>query len=199
MAIAVFLAEGFEEIEALTVVDLARRAGIETRMVRVPAGEEHGEAASCCEGTDPCVTGSHGIRVCADEDLSETELSSFDMLVLPGGLPGTTNLASCDALTDAVKSFLDAGKKVATICAAPGIILGRKGWLKGRTAVSHPSVRSDLKDAQVPDADAVTDDNLITACGMGCAIPFALEIVKALCGEEKAEEIRQAIVYRAYQ
>ena len=181
--IAVFLADGFEEIEALTVVDIARRAGIETDMVSISA--------------ERSVTGSHDITVEADKVLSDVDFSALDMIVLPGGMPGTTNLEACEALTSQVRAFLESGKRVAAICAAPGI-LGRMGLLDGRTAVCYPSVEPDLKGATIPQTEVAVDGNLITSRGMGTALAFALAITEALCGKEKAQELGRGVVYRVY-
>lgn len=182
--IAVFLAEGFEEIEALTVVDLARRAGIDTQTVSIT--DKH------------IVTGSHDIRVEADTCIADIAFDALDMIVLPGGMPGTTNLEACEALTAQVRAFLEAGKRVAAICAAPGI-LGRMGLLEGKTAVCYPSVEPDLKGAHIPQTEVAKDGNLITGRGMGTAHAFALAIVEELCGAEKAKALGENIVYRVYQ
>lgn len=182
--IAVFLAEGFEEIEALTVVDIARRAGIDTQTVSIT--DEKG------------VTGSHGIRVEADMCIAETGFDGLDMIVLPGGMPGTKNLEACDVLTAQVRAFLENGKRVSAICAAPGI-LGRMGLLEGKTAVCYPSVEPDLTGATVPQTEVATDGHLITGRGMGTAVAFALAIVEALCGKEQATALGKDIVYRVYQ
>lgn len=182
--IAVFLAEGFEEIEALTVVDLARRAGIDTQTVSIT--DQKG------------VTGSHDIRVEADACIADIAFDTLDMIVLPGGMPGTTNLEACAALTAQVRAFLEGGKRVSAICAAPGI-LGRAGLLNGRTAVCYPSVEPDLKGAAIPQTEVAVDGMLITSRGMGTAQAFALAIVEALCGKEKAKALGENIVYRVYQ
>ena len=181
--IAVFLAQGFEEIEALTVVDLARRAGIDTRMVSI--------------SDERRIVGSHEIAVEADACIADTDFAALDMIVLPGGMPGTTNLEACDALCAQVRAFLENGKRVSAICAAPGI-LGRMGLLDGKTAVCYPSVEPDLKGAAIPQKEVAVDGNLITSRGMGTAITFALAIVEALCGEEKAKALGENIVYEVY-
>ena len=182
--IAVFLAQGFEEIEALTVVDIARRAGIDTQTVSITDSRK--------------VVGSHDIAVEADVCIADVEFDALDMIVLPGGMPGTTNLEACESLTAQVRAFFENKRRVSAICAAPGI-LGRMGLLKGRTAVCYPSVEPDLKGATIPQTEVAVDGNLITGRGMGCAIPFALTIVEVLCGKEKAETLETGIVYRVYQ
>ena len=183
--IAVFLAEGFEELEALTVVDLCRRAGLDTVTVSV----------------DPertAVTGSHGIRVEADRTIDAYDFDTADMLVLPGGMPGTTNLEACEALMEQVRAFDRDGRQIAAICAAPGI-LARAGLLSGRKAVSHPAAADALKEGGAIEAGEETarDGHIFTSRGVGTAIPFALGIIGSFCGEEKARAIADAIVFRA--
>ena len=178
--IGVFFAEGYEEIEALTVVDLARRAGIEVKMISVEEKEE--------------AEGSHGIVVRMDEKLSETDFSALDMLVLPGGKKGTQGLESCEALMEQLDAFFHAGKPVAAICAAPSIF-GHRGYLKGRRATSYPSFESHLEGARVTHASAETDGNVITGRGMGCSIPFALAVVEYLAGKAEADRVAESVVY----
>lgn len=179
--IAVFFAEGFEEIEALTVVDLCRRAGIETTMVSVTGS-----------GT---VTGSHQIAVTMDRLFEEVEMEGLDMLVLPGGMPGTKNLEAHSGLMEQVDAFYKAGKYVAAICAAPSIF-GHRGHLMGRKACSYPGFEKDLEGAEVVFENVAVSDNVITSRGMGCAIDFSLKIVEVLCSEEKALELSKAIIYK---
>ena len=189
--IAVFFADGFEEIEALTVVDICRRAEIETDVVRVPAKD----AENC--GCGHRVTGSHGIALRADSLLEEVDFDALDMIVLPGGMPGTKNLESCEALTEQIRRFDKAERRIAAICAAPGI-LGRMGLLAGRKAVSHPSAEEALSGAEIPQGEeVVVSGHIITSRGMGTAMAFALKIVELLEGKEKADAIAQAICYRA--
>lgn len=178
--IGVFFAEGYEEIEALTVVDLCRRAGIEVTMV----GVDNGAA----------VTGSHGICVQMDAGLESTDPDSFDMLVLPGGMPGTKNLERCSRLMDALDRFYEGGKWIAAICAAPSIF-GHRGYLKGRRATSYPSFEGELEGAAVTGGPAEVDGNVITGRGMGAAIPFGLLIVEKLVSAEAAEALAKGIVY----
>ena len=126
----VLLAEGFEEVEALTPVDLLRRAGVETRLVGV---------------TGATVCGARGINVVTDLSMDEVDLAKADMLVLPGGMPGTTNLYADKRVTDAVRTMADAGKYVAAICAAPSIILGGMGLLEGKKATCYPGMEDGMK------------------------------------------------------
>ena len=184
MHLAVFLADGFEEIEALTVVDLCRRAGITTDMVSIKEPSE----------TALFVTGSHGIRVTADRLIGDLDFDALDMIVLPGGMPGTTNLEACEPLMAQVRAFDGEKRRLAAICAAPGIF-GRMGLLEGRNATGHPSVTDALAGADVSQKDVVSDGHILTSRGMGTAIPFALKIVEIFTDKDKARSIGQGIVY----
>lgn len=179
--VSVFIATGFEEIEALAVVDILRRAGVETNMVSI-SGEKR-------------VTGSHKIVVETDELLNEVDFDSLDVIVLPGGLAGTQNLEACETLMGQVDRFVDQGKLVSAICAAPSI-LGHRGHLKGKKACSYPSFESHLEGAEVMDQPAVIDGNIVTGRGMGAAVPFGLAILEKLQGKEAADTMAEKIVYR---
>ncbi len=181
--IGIFFAEGFEEIEALTVVDVCRRCGLEIEMVSA-----YGEKQ---------VLGSHGIRVEMDKTFGEADFESYDMLVLPGGGKGTQGLEACLSLMEKVDAFYKSGKYVAAICAAPSIF-GHRGFLKGRKACSYPAFESHLEGATVTAGPAEIDGNVITSRGMGTSIDFALAIVKVLCGEEAAKDVAGKIVYGGY-
>lgn len=178
--VAVFFAEGFEEIEALTVVDLCRRAGIDTDMVSVTGQDE--------------VTGSHGICIRADKRFENVDFEALDMLVLPGGGPGTQNLEAHEGLMNRVVEFGKAGKMVCAICAAPSI-LGHRGFLKGRRACSFPSFESHLSEAVVSRNSVEKDGNFITSRGMGTAFDFGLAIVEHICGKEKRDELARITIY----
>ena len=177
---AIFFATGYEEIEALTVVDILRRAGEEIVMVSVTDERR--------------VTGSHGIEVTMDQTLSEVSFDETDVIVLPGGMPGTKNLEACEALMEQVDAFVKAGRTVAAICAAPSI-LGHRGHLKGKKACSFPTMESQLEGADVKQEPAVIDGNIITGRGMGAAIPFGLAILEKLQGKEAADAMGKSIVY----
>lgn len=178
---AIFLAEGFEEIEALAVVDICRRCGICIDMVSITE--------------DSQVTGSHGVTVTADKVFSQSRFDDWDMLVLPGGMPGTKNLEAHGELMGQVDAFYEKGKYIAAICAAPSIF-GHKGILKGRKACSYPGFESHLEGAAVTGGPVEISDNVITSRGMGTAIDFGLAIAEMLGTREKAEEVARAIVYR---
>ena len=181
--IAVFLADGFEEAEAIVPIDIARRAGIEVT------------TASISE--DIYVTGSHNIQVKADALLSDIDTIEYDMLMLPGGMPGTTNLEASDRVKDALTAANKDGKYLAAICAAPRL-LGSLGILDGKRATVYPGNDAYMKNADYDkESQAVTDGNVITARGMGCAVEFGREIVTALISADKADEILKAIQYTA--
>lgn len=178
----VFLADGFEEIEALTPVDLLRRAGVEVQTVSIMEGKQ--------------VTGSHQIRVEADLMLAEADFESVSVLVLPGGMPGAAHLGECGKLLEELKRFAgQPEKKVAAICAAPSV-LGQNGILNGKKAICFPGFEDKLIGAEVQTgAKAVVDGNVITSRGMGTAIDFGLALVAELCGREKAEKLAATIQF----
>lgn len=176
----VFLAEGFEEIEGLTVVDLLRRAGIETQTVAVTGSVE--------------VTGSHGIPVRADVLFEDMDDSGTELYVLPGGMPGTKRLAAHEELGKLLQDAAASGKKVAAICAAPSV-LGGLGILKGRRAACYPGFEDQLTGAEVYMEQVVVSGNIITSRGMGTAIPFGLELVAQLKDRAEADRLSEKIVY----
>lgn len=179
----IFLADGFEEIEGLTVVDLLRRAGIEIIMVSI-TGELQ-------------VTGSHKIAILADALFEDLNYADADMLVLPGGMPGTKNLQEHKGLDLLLREYALTNKKVAAICAAPRV-LGTKGLLKGKNATCYPGNEDALLGAHVVNAAVVLDGNTITSKGMGTAIDFSLSLIKSLKNDGEAERIAQAIQYQHY-
>lgn len=180
--VCIFFATGYEEIEALTVVDILRRAQIEVEMVSIMDEKK--------------VTSSHNVTVEMDKLFNEVDFDTVDMLVLPGGMPGTKNLEAFKPLMDKVDAFYNTGKYVAAICAAPSI-LGHKGILKGKTACSYPSFESHLEGAEVSKKAAVVDGKIITGRGMGAAIPFALAILSELQDDAAAQAMKETIVYEA--
>ncbi len=176
--IYLFLADGFEETEALTPLDLIRRAGGEIRTVGVPGIR---------------VTGSHGITVEADMALSELTLDdSVEMLILPGGMPGTANLDSAPKVHEAIRFAAERGLPIGAICAAPSI-LGKLGLLSGHAAVCYPGYEDQLLGAEISAKPVVVDENLITAKGMGVALEFGLCLVEILFGEDESNRIRSSV------
>jgi len=175
-----FLAEGFEEIEALCPVDLCRRAGIDARTVSITDSRE--------------VTGSHGITVLADMTAEDT-LGDFDMIVLPGGMPGTTNLDASPLVQGAIDRALAEGKYIAAICAAP-MVLGKRGILRGKEAICFPGFEQYLTGATVSKNKVVPDGKILTAAGMGVSHDFGLAIVEIFKGKETAENLGSTVLYK---
>lgn len=175
--IYVFLANGFEEVEALTPVDVLRRLGCEVKTVGVGGSE---------------ITGSHGITVKADLEEKDVETDGVEMVVLPGGLPGTLNLEKSPIVRAAVEATAKDGAWVCAICAAPSV-LGHLGLLKGHKATCYPSFEQELTGAEVTGAPVEVSGNFITGRGAGAAMAFALKLGEALCGEEKARKVGAAM------
>ena len=168
-----FLADGFEEIEALYTLDLLRRANIDVLTVGV---------------TGKVANGSHKIPVVCDIDCASLPYNSdFDMIILPGGMPGSTNLEKY------IKLALENDKLICAICAAP-FILGKRGILKGKNATCFPGFENQLEGATVIDAGVVRDGNIITGRAMGSAHEFALTVLEALQGKEAADKMRKTII-----
>lgn len=175
----VFLADGFEETEAIAPIDMLRRAKLDVKTVGV--------------GTRT-PTSSHRITVTADITEADVKLdSSLQLIVLPGGMPGTLNLDGSATVQSAIRYCVDNSVPVGAICAAPSI-LGRLGLLEGRNAVCFPGFEEQLLGAKVQNKLCVTDGQFTTACGAGAAIEFGLELVRVLCGEKRSAEMRSAIV-----
>lgn len=176
----IFLAEGYEEVEMLTVVDMLRRANISIDMVSI---------TRCLS-----VVSSHNVTIDADLLFEDANFETADMLILPGGVPGTPNLFAFKPLTDKLIEFNNKGKYIAAVCAAPSI-LGELGILKGKKATCFPGYEEKLLDAEYVKQPAVTDGNIITSRGMGTCIEFAGAIITALESAEKANEIKKKIIY----
>ena len=176
-----FLANGFEEIEALYTLDVLRRAGVDVRTVGV---------------SDKTAVGSHNIPVICDitSDLLPFT-DDFDMIILPGGMPGSANLDSDEAVNRYIKLANENGKYICAICAAP-YILGKRGLLKGKKATCFPSFEKYLEGAEVVDCGVVWDGKIITGRAMGSAHEFALTILEALKGKECAEEMKKTIILK---
>ncbi len=177
----VFLADGFEEIEALTPVDLLRRAGIEAQTVSIYDDRK-------------TVTGARKITVCADITIDEMVPDKADLIVLPGGMPGTVNLLECSKLMTIVDAQNASGRRIAAICAAPARILGSKGLTKGKKATCYPGLEEYLEGADVVTDSVVTDGNITTSRGLGTAVDFACELIRLLVSSDKADEIRKSVV-----
>ncbi|MDO4530596.1 MAG: DJ-1/PfpI family protein [Bacillota bacterium] len=176
----VFLAEGFEEMEAATPVDLLRRVNVDAKFVSVT-----GEKTVC---------GAHGITFTADLLFEEIE-DDADMLVLPGGMPGTTNLMAHEGLSELLTKQYNDRKWVAAICAAP-MVLGALGIVMGRWATIYPGMEEYLVGADISSEEVCVSGNVITSKAPGTAIPFALKLIEVLVSESYAEHIKKEIVYQ---
>jgi 4-methyl-5(b-hydroxyethyl)-thiazole monophosphate biosynthesis len=174
----IFLADGFEEIEALAPIDILRRGGVDVTIVGV---------------TGEFITGSHGITVKSDTG-NFTPESDIEMIILPGGMPGTRNLEASSVVQNAIDYCVKEEKFVAAICAAPSI-LGHKGLLSGKHATAFPGFEKDLTGAKVSSEAVVTDGKFITAKGAGVALEFGFELLKVLRGKELSDKISDSMQF----
>ena len=177
--ITVHLAEGFEEIEAVTIIDVLRRAGLNTCTVSVTG--KH------------MVKGSHQIEIRADFLFEDVDYSKGMLIILPGGMPGAKHLNEHSGLKSKIVEFQKNGKYLAAICAAP-MVLGNLGILKGKKAVCYPGFESYLIGSDLSTKPFVTDQNIITGRGVGAALKFSIELVRILKGEESAEHLRRIML-----
>jgi len=178
----VFLASGFEEIEAMSIIDVLRRGEVNTVTVSITG--------------DKSVKGAHNVEVIADEIFADVDFSNGDMLVLPGGMPGTNNLNAHDGLKAVISEYNNQGKYIAAICAAP-LVFGEMGLLKGKKATCYPSFESRLIGAEVTETErVVVDSNVVTSRGPGTAIEFALQLVEILVSKEVAAQWRAGMLVK---
>ncbi|OGO82920.1 MAG: thiamine biosynthesis protein ThiJ [Clostridiales bacterium GWD2_32_19] len=177
----IFLADGFEEIETITPIDILKRAGIDIKMISISDSLE--------------VCGAHGITMIADETFDESDFLDAEMLILPGGKKGTENLAKHDELRSLIIEKNEKNKYIAAICAAPAI-LGQMGLLQNKTATCYPGNEGMLKGAKLSDSNVVSDGNIITSRGPGTAQNFGLRIVKMLKGKEIAEKLNESMLFK---
>ena len=175
----IHLAEGFEEIEAVTIIDVLRRAGLNVISVSVTGNR--------------MVKGSHNIEMKADLLFDEVDFTSGEMIILPGGMPGSKNLNEHTGLKQQIIEYQKSGKYLAAICAAP-IVFGNLGILNGKRAVCYPGYEAHLTGADVQSNSYIVDNNIITGRGVGAALNFSLEIVRILVGEERALQLRKAML-----
>jgi 4-methyl-5(b-hydroxyethyl)-thiazole monophosphate biosynthesis len=176
--VLVLLVEGFEEIEAFTVVDVLRRAGAEVVVAGYPGN---------------IIKGAHDVRIVTDARLIDLDCEQFDVLVLPGGYPGYLNLLKSERVLELTKNFVEKGKLVCAICAAP-LVLAKLGYLKERRATIYPGFEKEL--GRPRDEKVVIDENIITSQGPGTAMHFAFAIVEKLFGKTKAEELKEKMVFK---
>ncbi len=174
-----FLAEGFELVEAMTPIDMLRRAGAEIKTVSITEKKE--------------VKASNGVTVTADMLLSELDPSLPEMVILPGGMPGASNLRACDEVCSLVTKCAENDIPIGAICAAP-YILGELGILKEKEAICYPGFENKLTGAKMSGKTTVRDGSIVTAAGMGAALNFSYELVSLLYGEEKADGIMRSIM-----
>lgn len=179
--LGIFMADGCEEIEGLTVVDVMRRAGIAIETISI-------------NGTHQ-ITSSHNVTFHADVTKDKADYDSYDGIVLPGGMPGTLNLGADEVVNQVIQDFAESGKLVAAICAAPSV-LGQANVLVGKKATCHPGFEEKLVGAKFQRQPVVVDSNIITSRGMGTAIAFALEIVRYFLGDTAVEKVKKGLVYR---
>lgn len=175
------IADGTEEAECLAVLDLLRRSGIEVTLVSINDTKH--------------VISSHQVKIEADATIAETDFTDGDVIFVPGGMPGAENLSACEPLIAAMKAALEDGRRIAAICAAPGVVLGRHGFLEGKKATCFPGFEKELHGAEHTSQGVVTDGNITTARGLGFAIDLGLELVKLLVGEDVSEDTRKKIQY----
>lgn len=181
MKALVFFAEGFEEIEALATVDILRRGEVVVETISITGNKQ--------------VTGAHRIPVVADYLFEEADLRSADILVLPGGIPGSTNLNAYGPLKDLLMEYHKQGKYIAAICAAP-LVLGGLGLLQGKNAICYPGVEPQLTGATIVDEAVVQDGKIITAKGPALALLFGLKLVSLLQGQKKADEVAAGLLLK---
>ncbi len=177
--IAILLADGFEEIEALTPLDILRRQGFDARTVAVGS---------------KIAIGAHGISVVCDIGCDEVILDEVSMVIFPGGMPGALNLDSSPFTNKILDAVTKNGGRIAAICASP-LILGRRGLLSGKHAVCYPGFEEELVGAIIDDGPVITDGNITTAKGMGVSLTFSLELVRLLKGEDEMKKLREAVIF----
>jgi len=177
----IFLAEGFEETEAIATIDVMRRGELDVTSVSITG--------------NLLVAGAHGIAVNADMLFEKVNLATGDMLVLPGGMPGASNLNAHAGLKSALEQYAANGKKIAAICAAP-LVFGGLGLLQGKKATAYPGFESMLKGATYVNSPVVKDGNIITGRGPGYAFQFGLAIVEELQGKAKADEVAEGLLLK---
>lgn len=177
--IAVHLAEGFEEIEATSIIDVLRRAEFKVNIVSITGTFE--------------VKGSHDITILADSLFEDVDYSNIDMIVLPGGMPGAANLKAHSGLREEILNFNDMGKPLGAICAAP-MVIGNLGILKDKNATCYPGFEDELHGAVITGNDVELAGNVVTGKGAGVAIKFALKIVEMIRGKKEADELAKKMI-----
>ena len=196
MKVVVPMAEGFEEIEFVTIVDILRRAEVE--VVTASLGKRNGDGSAGRGGAADedevgAVRGSHGIRIVPDASIDEIDPEDFDAVVLPGGYPGFVHLGEDERVLDLVRRMDELGKYVAAICGAPSVLI-KAGVVEGRRATIHPAGRKDLSDEQYVDDRVVVSGKLVTSKAAGTAMEFALRLVGEFAGTERMRRLAEEIL-----
>lgn len=173
------IADGTEEVECLAVLDVLKRAGVEVILVAAKDSKN--------------VVSSHQVRIEADAVVTEIDFSDADVIFVPGGMPGSEHLSDCKPLIAALHQADRENRRIAAICAAPAVVLGRHGLLEGRTATCYPGYENELNGADYTNQGVFTDGNITTARGVGFAIDLGLELVRLLAGKEAAVNIKKQI------
>jgi len=173
------IADGTEELEAVTIIDVLRRAEVQVTVASVASLQ---------------VKASRGVNLVADTSIDSCKDKIFDLIVLPGGLPGAEHLRDCALLIDMLKTQRESGRLYAAICASPAVALAPHGLLDGKKATCYPSCADPLPDKTLADQRVVVDGNCITSQGPGTALEFALELVRQLCGDAKARQVADAMI-----
>lgn len=181
--VTVHLAEGFEEIEAITIIDVLRRAGIELTTVAMSGNKR--------------VSGAHHVPVEADKLFEEVDFSQIDMIILPGGMPGAKNLDAHEGLKKQILAFHNQKKPLGAICAAP-LVFGHLNILENKSAVCYPGFEKELTDARVLYDPVMTDEHIFTGRGVGAALKFALTITAKLVSKEKADHLAKAMLVEGW-
>jgi 4-methyl-5(b-hydroxyethyl)-thiazole monophosphate biosynthesis len=176
MKTAIFLANGFEEMEAACTIDILRRAGIDIVTISISDNKK--------------VTAAHNLTFMADALFDEVDFTDVEMLVLPGGMPGAANLSKHEGLCNLLLDFNDTDRRIAAICAAPSVVLGALGLLKGREAICYPGYEAGMRAGKISEKLVVTYGNITTAKGPGVAMQFALELVKIIKNAQIAEKVK---------
>ncbi|MBW8001585.1 MAG: DJ-1 family protein [Planctomycetes bacterium] len=177
----VAIADGIEEIEAVCIIDVLRRGGVDVTVASVGGLQ---------------IEASRGVKLVADALISDCVEKSFDLIALPGGMPGAEHLRDCPELIELLKQQNEQGKLYGAICASPAVVLLGHGLLEGKKATCHPAFAEKLGDAESAEQRVVVDGNCVTSQGPGTAIEFALVLVEKLLGKEKAESIAKPMVVK---
>ena len=177
----IYMADGFEEVEAITVYDLLKRAEIEFKTVSIMEKKE--------------VEGAHGLKLYADVLFDDATADDCEMMIFPGGMPGAKYLSKHEGLLSQLKSFINEEKWVAAICAAPALVLSGNNLISGKKATCYPGMKGKMEGIEYLEEDVVVDGKIITSRGPATAMSFALEIIKQLKGEDVYSEVAEGLLF----